>query len=202
MELDIDKLPRIKRFGFDYFLKDHLWQFQTYLEGLANLIIEPTPSTQRRAIKKFVKSLQLTSNMLNSTTRKTLLAMHEVLKQDETKKIAEINYFNLTSAKESKISLKKEESIIRRNSTSLEAELFFSQIGGASSDINFERQKISLMKKITLTPLAQNLESEYNMIKRKIEWVSAQLSHHVQEKRCIQFVLDCEFDHFLQKEKC
>ena len=61
-ELDPEDLPKVNRHGLALFKKDHLWQFQTYLEALFNLNVKNTDNDQI-AMGKFVKSLRVKSTM-------------------------------------------------------------------------------------------------------------------------------------------
>ena len=67
-----------KRYGLAYIDKSLLVQFQRYLEGLYAMIAEKSGDL---AITRFKNSLQKTETICNSTARKTLLRMHEILLQ-------------------------------------------------------------------------------------------------------------------------
>ena len=57
-ELNPEELPMVNRHGLALFKKDHLWQYETYLEGLFNLHVR-NPDNDQVAMGKFVKSLRV-----------------------------------------------------------------------------------------------------------------------------------------------
>ena len=66
-ELDPEDLPKVNRHGLELFKKDHLWQFETYLEGLYNLNVKT--ENRQIALGKFVKSLRFKSTMQHHLSR-------------------------------------------------------------------------------------------------------------------------------------
>lgn len=73
--LGCKKLPKIDRYGLQYFSTDTLRQFSLYLEGLFNLTI---CKNKEAAMKFFAESLTTTETLNNELSRRTLLRLHEL----------------------------------------------------------------------------------------------------------------------------
>ena len=159
-ELDPEDLPKVNRHGLELFKKDHLWQFETYLEGLYNLNVKT--ENRQIAIGKFVKSLRFKSTMQHHLSRKALLHMHELLSSDKDKTEKDIEWFNLHNA-DNKIQVAKRKQLSKLPSN-MKDEFIFRKSGEDSPEHKFEKVLTIFKETIAENPRKTKIMKEQELL--------------------------------------